>query len=229
VKVLDFGLAKDLGRSGPADATVTAGHTQQGIVMGTPAYMSPEQCAGRAVDHRSDIFSLGILLYQMATGQRPFGGDSSIELASAILRDTPPLVTEVRPDVPAAFARIVRRCLEKDPRDRLQTAQDVGTECRELARGLSNPDALRARGGPAEGSGAAAARAAGFRVAVLPFKARGTDPSVETLAEVITDEIVAGLSRFTYLRVIARGAGARDTTAAADVQAAGLATPASPI
>jgi serine/threonine protein kinase len=73
--------------------------------MGTPAYMSPEQCAGRAVDHRSDIFSLGILLYQVATGQRPFGGDSSIELASAILRDTPPLVTEVRPDVPAAFAR----------------------------------------------------------------------------------------------------------------------------
>ena len=72
VKVLDFGLAKDLAASGPADATLTsAGHTEHGVVMGTPAYMSPEQVAGRAVDHRSDIFSLGILLYQMAAVNVP--------------------------------------------------------------------------------------------------------------------------------------------------------------
>ena len=84
VKVLDFGLAKDLAAGGPADATLTsAGHTEYGVVMGTPAHMSPEQVAGRAVDHRSDLFSLGILLYQMASGERPFAGASPAELASA--------------------------------------------------------------------------------------------------------------------------------------------------
>ncbi len=90
VKVLDFGLAKEVRESEPNDATMTsAGRTAVGIVMGTPAYMSPEQIAGRALDHRTDIFSLGIILYEMASGRRPFQGASSAELASAILRDTP--------------------------------------------------------------------------------------------------------------------------------------------
>ena len=75
VKVLDFGLAKDVGASDPADATLTSDHrTQAGMVMGTPAYMSPEQTSGRPLDHRTDIFSLGVLLHEMATGRRPFEG-----------------------------------------------------------------------------------------------------------------------------------------------------------
>ena len=135
VKVLDFGLAKDAPRQRPCGCdTDLAGHTEHGVVMGTPAYMSPEQVAGRAVDHRSDIFSLGILLYQMASGERPFAGASSAELASAILRDTPPLVTELRGDLPADLARLIRRCLEKDPGQRIQTARDVANECRDLSR-----------------------------------------------------------------------------------------------
>jgi serine/threonine protein kinase len=134
VTVLDFGLAKDLGAPGPSEVTMTAGHTAQGVVMGTPAYMSPEQIAGRAVDHRTDIFSLGVLLFEMASGQRPFAGASSIELASAILRDTPPLITDLRSDLPGELARLVRRCLEKDPPDRIQTVRDVGTRCRALSR-----------------------------------------------------------------------------------------------
>ena len=81
--------------------------------MGTPAYMSPEQISGRAVDHRTDIFSLGVVLHEMATGQQPFQGASSAELASAILRDTPALVTDLRADLPGDLARIIRRCLEK--------------------------------------------------------------------------------------------------------------------
>ena len=138
VKVLDFGLAKEIRAGDAADATLTAaGHTQMGIVMGTPAYMSPEQIAGRAVDHRTDIFSLGILLYQMATGQRPFEGASSIELASAILRDVPRPLTDVRSDVPADLARLIRRCLEKDPARRVQTMRDVGNELREIS--VQNP------------------------------------------------------------------------------------------
>ena len=145
VKVLDFGLAKDVRASDPTDATLpSVGHTEYGVVMGTPAYMSPEQVAGRAVDHRSDIFSLGILLYQMASGQRPFEGASSVELASAILRDTPPLITDVRSDLPPDLARLIRRCLEKDPSQRIQTARDVANECRDLSRHVLPPGAARA-------------------------------------------------------------------------------------
>src|SRR5277367_1286239 len=96
VKVLDFGLAKDVSASDPGDATLTSDHrTQVGVVMGTPAYMSPEQTSGRPLDHRTDIFSLGVLLHEMATGGRPFDGSSSAELVSAILRDTPASVTEL--------------------------------------------------------------------------------------------------------------------------------------
>ena len=173
VRVLDFGLAKDLGPHAAGEATMTAGQTAYGVVMGTPAYMSPEQIAGRAVDHRSDLFSLGVLLYEMASGKRPFAGSSSIELASSILRDTPPPVTDVRSDLPAELARLVRRLLEKDPRDRMQTARDVGNHCRELARDVSGANAGSLRARPASGSGAV--RQEGFWVAVLPFKARGPD------------------------------------------------------
>ncbi|MGA7461668.1 MAG: serine/threonine-protein kinase, partial [Candidatus Korobacteraceae bacterium] len=88
VKVLDFGLAKDVGGEPANGATMaSAGYTQAGMVMGTPAYMSPEQVSGRPLDHRSDIFSFGVMLHEMATGRRPFEGNSSAELISSILRD----------------------------------------------------------------------------------------------------------------------------------------------
>src|SRR5579863_8353444 len=134
VKVLDFGLAKDISAANLSDATMTSdSRTQVGVVMGTPAYMSPEQTSGRTLDHRTDIFSLGVLLHEMATGRRPFEGTSSAELVSAILRDTPPPVTDVRPDLPSDLARIIRRCMEKDPSHRVQTARDVSNEFRDLA------------------------------------------------------------------------------------------------
>ena len=138
VKVLDFGLAKDVRAANGGDLTLTSdSQTQIGIVMGTPAYMSPEQTAGRLLDHRTDIFSLGVVLHEMATGRRPFEGTSSAELVSAILRDTPPSVTDARPDLPSDLARIIRRCLEKDPSHRVQTARDVSNEFRDLARQTS--------------------------------------------------------------------------------------------
>ena len=142
VKVLDFGLAKELREADPAGATLTSSpHTEIGVVMGTPAYMSPEQVVGGAIDHRTDIFSLGILLYEMVAGRRPFQGRSSAEITSAILRDTPAAVSEVRADVPGDLARIIRRCLEKDPRHRIQTARDVANELRDLARQRSESEA----------------------------------------------------------------------------------------
>ena len=104
VKVLDFGLAKITAREKamPSDSELsTAVMTREGIVMGTVAYMSPEQLQGRTVDHRTDIFSLGVMIYEMASGQRPFQGSSLVELASAILRDTPQPLGEIRTDLPA--------------------------------------------------------------------------------------------------------------------------------
>jgi serine/threonine protein kinase len=114
VKVLDFGLAKITASEpvGSSDSQLpTDLRTREGVVMGTVPYMSPEQVSGLAVDHRTDIFSLGILLYEMATGRRPFQGRSSAELASAILRDAPPALEESRSDLPDGLRRIISRCL----------------------------------------------------------------------------------------------------------------------
>ena len=224
VKVLDFGLAKDVRGSNLGDATMTsASRTEVGVVMGTPAYMSPEQTSGRPLDHRTDIFSLGVLLHEMATGRRPFEGTSSAELVSAILRDTPDPITDTRPDLPSDLARIVRRCLEKDPRHRLQTARDFGNEFRDLSRSASHASSALTsapRSMPAPNSGSARADE-GFWVAVLPMKYSGGNADFTSLAEGITEDVVTGLSRFSYLRVIARSSTARYAGEAADVRSAG--------
>jgi serine/threonine protein kinase/Tfp pilus assembly protein PilF len=135
VKVLDFGLAK-MADDPSSDTTLAL--TRDGYLVGTIPYMSPEQVAGRAVDARTDVFSFGILLYEMATGHRPFQGHSSAELVAAILRDTVPAVSVQRDDWPAGLDRIVRRCLEKDPRDRFQTPRDVFNELRYLREDQSD-------------------------------------------------------------------------------------------
>jgi TolB-like protein/Flp pilus assembly protein TadD len=142
VKVLDFGLAKltqdDVPEGAGGDLTQIptriATLTGEGMVMGTAPYMSPEQVEGRAMDHRTDIFSLGVLLYELATGRRPFSSDNSAGLVSAILRDTPSSVTEINPGLPRHLARIVQHCLEKDPEARYQSAKDVRNELRSLRR-----------------------------------------------------------------------------------------------
>ena len=225
VKVLDFGLAKDVRTTNLSDATLTsASQTQVGVVMGTPAYMSPEQTSGRPLDHRTDIFSLGIVLHEMATGRRPFEGNSSAELVSAILRDTAPSVTDIRPDLPSDLARIVRRCLEKDPRHRVQTARDVSNEFRDLSRQTSQKTSpaptSAARAVAAADSGAVRAEE-GFWVAVLPFKYSGGNADLTALAEGLTEDIVTGLSRFSYLRVIARSSTSRYADRAVDVRTVG--------
>jgi serine/threonine protein kinase len=227
VKVLDFGLAKDVGAATSSDATLTsAGRTQAGAVMGTLGYMSPEQVSGRLLDHRTDIFSLGVMLHEMATGRRPFDGTSSAEVVSSILRDTPPLVTDVRPDLPSDLARVIRRCLEKDPRFRVQTARDVSNEFRDLARlvsGAASPAVTStSRAAPPPASGATQPEE-GFWVAVLPFKYKGAEAGLEALAEGITEEIVTGLSRFSYLRVIARTSTAKYSSESGDIRAIGKA------
>ena len=202
VKVLDFGLAKNV-RDFDDATIIGSGHTQIGAVMGTPAYMSPEQATGRPLDHRTDIFSLGVILHEVSTGKHPFSGSSSAELISSILRDTPASVTDLRSDFPPDLARIVRRCLEKEPRHRLQTARDVSNELRELSQSLTATSSRTA----ATDSGEARA-AEGFWVAVLPFKYKGSDAHLASFAEGLSDEVITGLSRFSYLRVITRASTA---------------------
>src|ERR1051325_7635096 len=134
VKILDFGLAKLTDRGpisqvgGPADATQTiadAPLTVEGSIIGTVSYMSPEQAQGKKVDTRSDIFSFGVVLYEMSTGVRAFEGDNALSTLSAILRDEVRAVTEVSPDVPPQLEQVIGRCLRKNPDDRWQTMKDV--------------------------------------------------------------------------------------------------------
>jgi serine/threonine protein kinase len=141
MKVLDFGLAK-LQEVVQFDATVgpTRPLTGQGQIVGTVAYMAPEQAAGGAVDHRSDLFSFGVMLYEMATGDRPFKGDSSVSVLASILKDTPKPIAEVRPQLPRDVGRIVRRALAKDTEQRYQTAKDLRNDLQTLKDDLTSGD-----------------------------------------------------------------------------------------
>ncbi|MGH9384516.1 MAG: protein kinase domain-containing protein, partial [Vicinamibacterales bacterium] len=130
-KVLDFGLAKLLR---PVDeATATADLTRAGAAPGTLPYMAPEQLRGRPVDARTDIYALGCVLYEMATGQRPFRAELGPELSSDILNKSPVQPVRLNPDLPAELERIILKCLEKDPENRYQSAKEVMVDLRRLA------------------------------------------------------------------------------------------------
>ncbi len=157
VMVLDFGLAKLASDPGAADEDEeTQALTQDGYVVGTVRYMSPEQAKGEPVDQRSDVFSLGVLLYEMATGSRPFKGKSAIELISSILKDNPEPVTQVRTELPYHLGRLIQHCLEKNPDRRFQTAIDVRNELddleREVASGQVPVSGVTETGAPAASS-----------------------------------------------------------------------------
>ena len=144
LKILDFGLAKlkrEFVESGISELP-TQSATQEGRILGTVAYMSPEQAEGKKVDHRTDIFSIGIILYKMVTGERPFKGDTSASILSAILKDTPRSVSALNPKLPSNLARIIKRCLVKDPEHRYQTAKDVRNELEELKQEVESGEVV---------------------------------------------------------------------------------------
>ncbi len=203
LKVLDFGLAKhEAGGDGDdlrtVGATMAAPLSTPGVAMGTVPYMAPEQIRGEAVDARADLFSFGILLYELVTGRRPFAGKTWADVSSAILRDAPPPIFSIQNDLPRDLERIVLRCLDKDRDRRFQTARDVRNELelvrRELALGTS--------------SAAPAAAVAPSRetpsVAVLPFANRSASADDEYFSDGLADELLNVLAKIRGLRVAAR-------------------------
>ena len=136
VKILDFGLAKwtppEQGEDDPTLAQTLAAETGPGVVMGTVGYMSPEQVRGQQSDHRSDIFSLGAILYEMLSGQRAFQAESAVETMSAILKQEPPELSKKVEDLPPAVDRVIQHCLEKSPEQRFQSAQDLAFQLEAL-------------------------------------------------------------------------------------------------
>ena len=201
VKVLDFGLASAAEQpraDAGADVTKPA-LTRAGTILGTIPYMSPEQLEGKPIDHRSDLFSLGVVLYEMASGERPFRGDSSPALMSSILRDHPMALAVRRPDVPDGVARLVARCLQKPLRDRMQSAQDVLVEIKALRRAwesgtLTTPQKAEPRQEPGRTTS----------IAVLPFRDMSADKDHDWFCDGIAEEILNALAPLKGLRVAAR-------------------------
>jgi len=220
VKVLDFGLAKMMGTDNAAsvDATLTATAEISGAgrVVGTVPYMAPEQLRGESLDARADLFSLGVILYELAAGHPPFTGETSIDVSHAILRGTPEPLDRVRTDLPREFDQIVSQCLEKSPRERAQTALDVNNALRRLRKVLE-------RGGPEKPGPEKVAS-----IAVLPFVNRSASAEDEYFSDGLADELLHVLARMRGLRVTARTSSfhfkGKDTTIAEIGKALGVAT-----
>ena len=194
VKVLDFGIAKLAATLSDLDETVTHGLTQQGRAVGTLPYMSPEQVEGGRIDRRSDIFSLGGVMYELLIGERPFQGGSGAMLASAILKDTPTPMSDRHPQVPRTVAGIVQRCLAKSPGQRYQSADELLRDMR-AARDEHDSGAVKASQATAQSNKS---------IAVLPFANMSADPENEFFSDGISEEIISALAQIPDLRVTAR-------------------------
>jgi len=199
VKVLDFGLAKlashDAFPEPSLTATVAPTISYAGSIMGTVPYMSPEQIRGETVDARTDLFALGIVLYELTSGTRPFMGETHADIGHAILHDAPQRLSSLRSDLPHDLERIIGACLEKDPGERAQTALDVSKTLRGLHKELERSDP----GAPVK---PAAPKAAS--IAVLPFVNRSASADDEYFSDGLADELLNVLAKIKGLRVTAR-------------------------
>jgi len=232
-KILDFGLAKVTsggsrwvamaGATGDETWEASAEHlTSEGTTLGTVSYMSPEQVRAKELDARTDLFSFGVVLYEMATGLQPFRGESSGVVAEAILNRTPVACVRLNPDIPPVFEEIIRKALERDRNLRYQQAADVRTDLQRLKRdtesgqGKATDDERESIASPATASpesgrhsahssrppaGSAAPQAS---IAVLPFINMSADVENEFFVDGITEEIINALSQIENLRVAAR-------------------------
>ena len=198
VKILDFGLAKLAGAEGV---------TQTGTTVGTVAYMSPEQARGEEVDHRTDIWSLGVVLYEMVAGRPPFQREQGDAVIHAILRETPTTLTGVRAGVPMDLDRIVNRAMGKPADDRHQTVADLLSELRGVERVLRN--------------GTNAGDQAVPFIAVLPFANMSADPEQEYFCDDLAEELIDALAKLEGLRVVTRTSAFRFKGDAPDLREVG--------
>ena len=238
-KVLDFGLAKfDVA---PVSDGSTDLKSEAGLVVGTVHYMSPEQALGRAVDPRSDIFSLGVVLYEMATGRRAFGGASTTETIENVVHQQPEPIARFNYDVPSELERIIRKCLEKQPDARYQSARELLTDLRNLRRDSTSGERIappRRKSAPVWIALAVIAviaavatfvyirahttsRAAIDSLAVLPFVNGSRDPQSEFLADGMTETIINKLAELPQLKVMSRATMFRYKGKDADPQQVG--------
>lgn len=245
VKVLDFGLAKIARPAQPITSDIsTLAKTAPGVVLGTVPYMSPEQALGREVDQRSDLFSLGVVLYEMATGRLPFAGSSPSEMLDRILHAQPEALARFNYDVPAELERIVRKCLEKERERRYQSARELLVDLKNLRR-ESEPKAMSAV--PLVIAPKHRVNHLGFiaisvfllllvgagcfwlflhrpaieSVAILPFVNVGANPDAEYLSDGIAESLINSLSQLPQLKVMSRDSAFRYKRRDVSAQAAG--------
>jgi serine/threonine protein kinase/tetratricopeptide (TPR) repeat protein len=233
VKILDFGLAKLMpqasdGDEGSEPLTVTKA-TQQGVYLGTVPYMSPEQAANRPLDYRSDQFSFGSILYEMATGKRAFKKDTTPQTLAAIIEDDPEPIRKLNEAVPPELSAIVERCLSKDPAERYESTGDLAKELKKVPE---TPSVWRARRRVLWGAAAVlvallavalgpnliglwdqvssrAGRAPIESIAVLPLRNLSGDPEQEYFADGMTEALITNLAKVSALKVIARHSAMR--------------------
>jgi len=202
-KVLDFGLAKVFSKPHRVAMNATTidaeDHlTSAGSALGTVAYMSPEQVRAKELDSRTDLFSYGAVLYEMATGARPFRGQSSGLVFKAILDGTPTAAVRLNPDLPAELERIINKALEKDCDVRYQHASDVRADLKLLKRKTETGQVRKAS------SGLLGAPEQVRALAVLPLENLSRDPEQEYFAEGLTEALITTLAKIGELRVVSR-------------------------
>ncbi|MGA2531759.1 MAG: protein kinase [Candidatus Aminicenantales bacterium] len=191
-KILDFGIAEvqaPLPRPVSGDTVTISGLS---LVEGTLPYMSPEQAQGRPMDHRSDVFSFGVMLYEMATGKRPFGGDTTTDLLASILKDDPEPPSARHPELPPELDRILEHCLGKNPKDRFDSTLELRKELESLRR----LDEITVRASDAS-------------VAVLPFIDLSREKDQEYFCDGVATEIIGALARVAGIRLASRASSFR--------------------